>query len=61
MELTRQGEPVTTDDPKRWKKHYRTSKMQCYLESGANPLFRQNYDKIKWSVKRADEPREIEI
>jgi hypothetical protein len=60
MEKTRQGEPVTLDNPKRWKKHYRTSKMQCYLESGANPLFRENYSNIRWDVepvrRELDEP-----
>lgn len=57
MELTSQGEPITLDDPKRWKKHYMSAQERCYHMSKGNPLFGENYDKIDWHVKRADEPR----
>jgi hypothetical protein len=48
-------EPNTLDDDRRWKKHYRTAKMQCYLTSGKSPLYRENYDKIEWNEPRRDE------
>jgi hypothetical protein len=55
MELTSQGEPITLDDPKRWKKHNMTAKERCYHMSKGEPSYRENYDRIKW--KRSDEPR----
>ena len=55
LERTRQGEPVTLDDDRRWKKHYKSFKRLAYEGSFASPLFRKNFDNIKWKVRRADE------
>jgi hypothetical protein len=50
VELTRDGEVNTLDSDVRWKKHYRTAKMQCYLAGGVSSLFRENYDLIQWDT-----------
>jgi hypothetical protein len=39
---------ITTDDPRRWKKHYMTAKERCYHMSKGCPSFGENYDNIEW-------------
>lgn len=56
VELTRQGEPVTLDDPRRWKKHFRSAKMHCYLSGGVSGRYWENYDLVRWAVRRTDDP-----
>ncbi len=48
--------PITLSDSRRWKNHYRSFKKVPLAISYGNPSFRENYDKIDWRAKRADDP-----
>ena len=48
---------ITLDDPKRWGKHMRyTPKWQTFVKGYASEAYQENYGKIDWKVKRADDP-----
>ena len=58
--MTRQGEPFTLSEDRRWKKHRSVSAGGNLLKvTPRSDAFRKNYDRIRWDLGRADGVDEI--